>query len=370
MRPRIVRRVLAPAAALVAAAVASSAPASGSAPAEGDPPAAPRTALLLFVSYEGNLPSRPDPTRLRGSAIDALSAALVRSGHDVLGLADVELAMREGRIRSERDVGEAFLDTLATRFAAEQVVLARLTVYRDRVLLLARGVSAATGALAWVGSDERPRSLPSSAPAGEVLAELETLAALAAPNAVPDPGAARGGPAGGSLVVLPLRAIGLERGPSSLAMHCVFRSLLEARRWAIPDPALVVSALIADGFDPFQLEEDARLALARRFGAAAIVVPRLVSFPQGATSSPASPEVESDLGAPDREWSIDDPVLLSLVVVDCASGRVVSGGGEYLAPEKHYGMFGVARDVPLERRFQTGADRLVRALVVKEGASE
>jgi hypothetical protein len=167
---------------------------------------------------------------------------------------------------------------------------------------------------------------------------------------------------------MPLKPVGVERGPSSLALQCLLRSLLDSGRWAISDPMLVVSALQREGYDPLRLEEASRRALASRFGIETLLVPRLVSFPStGGAAAPPPPEATGDLGPADRTWNAETPMLLSAVLVECASGRIVAGAEEYLASEKAYRMFGRVNHVSLARHFQTGTDLLVRSLLATPG---
>ena len=345
---------------------------------------ASRSAVLVFVSYDGNLPSPPDPTRIRLAASRELAAALERLGRPAVTCPDLEPTMRRWRIRSERDLGPDFLGALASEFSATEVMVVGLCVYRDRVLFLARGVSAPEGRLAWADSDEELRTgetagavpdtqaEPESQAAQETQAEPDTqveLEELTAAAAVKLALASLARPAElatQGLVVMPLVAVGVDRGPSSLAVQCLLRSLVETGHWIIPDPTLVVSALQHEGYDPLQLEEGSRHSVSARFGTKKIIVPRLVSFPS-ATSFAPPPSTTDDLETRAQEWSPDVPMYLSLAVIDCASGLVQSGEGEYLAPENPYRIFGRMRDVSLARHFQAGTDRLVQSLIAAEG---
>ena len=355
------------------ATTAAAMPPSSAAPAA----ASLRTVLPVFVSYPANLVIYPDATSLRLAASHALAAALAARGRDVVTYPDLEPIMREAGVRSERDVGPGFLDAMVTELGAQEVVIATFSIYRDRLLLVARGLSPSSGRLTWVASVEEPRSVTID-PDEERVAEdvpdptpeLSALAVAASTRLAAISGApGNGGDAGATVVVLPLHPVGVDRGPASLALHCLLRSLLATGRWSIPDPTAVVSALQQDGHDPLLLDAESRLLLGERFGTSTLLVPRLVAFPPtvGPTAPiPASGGALEDSGAPDRAWSADVPMQFSLVRIDCASGRILSGEGDYLAAQSPYGIFGTFRRIPLDRRFQAETDRLVAALLAPD----
>ncbi len=335
---------------------ALSAPAAP-APAAADEPAA---ALVLFVAFPTNLYDLPDPTALRHRASRVLATALAAPGGAVVTAPEIEPTMRAWRVRSERDVGPGFLGALGAAHGAREVVLATLAVYRDRVLLVARGLSPNSGRLGWVHSVEERRDERAADPALDLDAVVAAAARRLAEGCTP-----RGLLENAEdLVVLPPRPVGLDRGPADLAMHCLLRSLLTTGRWSLPDPTAVVSALQDGGHDPHLLDAAARRALAERFGARRLVVPRLVAFPPGAPPPAVAALARDDeFGASAAGAVPETSVLLALVAIDAGTGRILGGETTYLAARNPAGMFGIARRDPLDARIQVETDRLVHALL-------
>lgn len=349
-----------PLASLLAAAAVLALPAASAA---SEAPDEPRSALVLFVAFPTNLYDFPDPTALRHLANRELAAALAARGRSVVAAPEIEPAMRTWRVRSERDVGPGFLGALGTEHGAREVVLATLAVYRDRVLLLARGLSPNSGRLGWVHSVEEPRD--ETAPA-----DLDVVVAAAAVR-LAEGCAPRGlGERAEDLVVLPPRPVGLDRGPADLAVHCLLRSLLATGRWSLPDPTAVVAALQDAGRDPYLLDAGARRVLAERFGAGRLVVPRLVAFPPNAPPAALAALARDDFGASIPGAAPETSLLLSLVAIDTGTGRILTGETTYLAARNAAGIFGIARHDPLDARLQGETDRLVHALLDGEGDAE
>lgn len=351
----------------VVAAVALAPPFAGpvGAAAAGDEP----TALVVFVSIPANLFELPDATALRRAAGRELAAALAEQGRSVVTAPELEPAMRTWRVRSERDVGPGFLGALGNLHGAREVVLATVAVYRDRVQFAARGLSPNSGRLGWVHSVEERRAsrpaadLDAKDPGSGPQAELERVVAAAARRLAA--GCTTRGVREGAeeLVVLPLRPVGVDRGPAGLVVHCFLRSLLDTGRWTIPDPTAVVAALQEAGQDPLLLDPASRRVLADRFGARLLVVPRLVAFPPGAADAAAAAPGRDDFGGANGASLPESSFLLSLVAVDTESGRILAGETTYLAPRNPAGMFGIARQDPLDARIQGETDRLVHALL-------
>jgi hypothetical protein len=328
----------------------------------GEAPALPETALLLFVSYRGNLPAYPDPTAVRLATAELLADALTERGRRVVTYPEIEPLMRAWRVRSERDLGFGFLGALVSESPVDRLVIATLNVTEDRIVLLARVSSVQTSELQRVEIVEEMSTPemwtdPAAARAdlrevtGRAIAELARRRPPEPPATPPRPG-----------VVLPLRPVGVGRGYADLATHCVLRALLESGQWSIPDPALTVYAVQEAGFDPLLLEPGSRHALAARFSTDVLLVPRLSSFPSAIrTRARTEDETDRELGLSFAS-GVGVPFHFSLVAVDCARGGLVSGSDVYLAPEKRYGTFGREREIPIVRRFQHGADQLVRQL--------
>ena len=327
-----------------------------------------RTALLVFVSY-GEYTSTPlNPTIVRRTGSAVLAEILADASHDIVTYPEIEPVLREWRVRSERDIGFEFLEAVVSEHRVSQVVIARFAIHADRVLLLARGLFPASGDLAWVDVVEELLIGPDRGEEGDPLARLERAMRAAGIRLADRRAVAEPGGVAGNLVTLPLRPVGLGRGLSDVATHCLLRSLLAAGRWSVPDPTLVVFTLQREGFDPFELEEGSRRFLAFRFATESVLVPRLASFPTTVrTRSAAIDDGDGDGGFP-PEIGREDPVFFSVVLIRCDSGVVVSGASEYLARENRIGIFGTGKDVRTARRFQMGADRLVRSLIPTEGS--
>lgn len=334
------------------------------APAAAESPGG-RIALVVFVSYRVGLPMALNPTEVRLTAAGAVADALENRGLEVVTYPEVETTMRRWRVRSERDLSAEFLADVASEYAADRLMVASVAVYRDRMIVPARALRADTGQVVWADVGERTTFEdrwidPETALANLEYATLRIAEQLAAGwRERPD------APSWRVLTLLPLRPVGLEPGLTEVATHCLLRSLLELGDWAVPDPALVALALRDEGFDPYLLEPGSRGMLASRFGAESLLVPRLAAFDPDLRSVPpqaafTADEPDLSLGA---ELGAEVPVYYSLSRVDCATGRVLSGTGLYLARQEAEGIFGLPRDVRVAGRYQEGTDELVRSLV-------
>jgi hypothetical protein len=349
-----------------AAAVADAAGAATAADLAAAGPGARTTALLLFVSYRGILVHSLDPTWVRLTSSAALAGSLAEPAHPVVTYPEVEPLLRSRGVRSERDIDDGLLEALARDFSADRLVVCTVTMHRDRIHLLARGLRTDTGSLAWVDVAEAP--VPED-PSENVPDRIRTILEGAARALRPE--WSTSAPAGATaLVVLPIKSEGTERSLADLVTSCFARSLIARQRWVVPDPMLAASALREGGFHPLRLEEGSRRLLAERFGAKLLLAPRLVRFPlpDGDAWAPAADEDGN--GALSFELGTGVPYLLSLALIDCESGKVIDGGDVYLAPESGTGIFGVARRSLAARRFERGADRAIASVFDKGGKHE
>lgn len=324
------------------------------------------TALITFVSYQGNLPLAASPTQMRLAGAAALAEALAARGYRVAAYPDVETVMRRWRVRSDGYLSRGFLEALAAEFGIDRVTVARLDVYRDRLIVLARCVSVDSGSLVAVDVVEEPCGdlweNPEEAPlnwadavsrAGRALGERWT-------EHRPAPGAK-------VLAVMPVRGAGVGSGHASIATYCLLRSLLDRDRWAVPDPSLVESGILDSGCRSLSMTREAREAVTSGFHAGRILVSSLVSF-GGHWEPPAHAYDDAD-EAPvvPYELEVRAPVFLTVTLVDGESGDVLAGGGEYLEPESPSGLFGIAREVRASTRLTKGTNRLVSGVLPRKG---
>ena len=87
--------------------------------------------------------------------------------------------MRRARVRSERDLGLAFLDTLASEFSASDLMVAQLIIAADRVVFLARASSLDSWLVSRVGVVEEMTRTERWVDEAAVLADLEEMLARA-----------------------------------------------------------------------------------------------------------------------------------------------------------------------------------------------
>lgn len=326
-----------------------------------------RHALLLFVSYRGQLAVPVHPTLVRREVSRRLADALTAGNRSVVTYPDVEPLMRSRRVRSESDLGLPFLGELADAFRLDHVTVVRLVTYDDRVLLLGRTLSPRTGRLQWAGVAEAAGGADLWTEPDGALARLETLLDGVAVELTAEaaPVLPEGAPA---LIALPLRPVGLGVGEKDLAWQCLLDALLRTETHAVPDPSLVVNAMQQGGFDPVQLDPRARAYLADAFSASGLLVPRMTAFPrEGQVAAPAA-LVDSD--AP-RASALQNrvPMLFTLSLVDGATGAVIAGGSRYVTPEEPTGLFGRKTRRQLIRPYRESANELVRMLLTPEGTS-
>lgn len=338
-------------------------------PARATPGRSQKTGLIVFVSYRGNFPPPLHPTELRLSGSRLISAALEERGQDIVTYPELESIMRQWRIRSDRDLSYEFLHALDSQFSVTQLVVAELVVHPDRLLILARGLLPGSGWLIWADVIEELSTLDVWADPSKARANWERIVGDAARKLAGRRGQEGVKPVAKTLVALPLKPVGVERGSADVMTHCLLSSLLDSGDWRLPDPALVVSVLQREGLNPLLLEDAAREALASQWDPYALLVPGLVSFHLTQRRSVRGVEDRDEPRSAFYNPDTDQPFYLTIVAVDCASGQVVAGGSEYLEPEDRLGLFGISKNLRVARRFQKGTDRLVRHLTSKGGDS-
>ncbi len=340
-------------------------PAAGS--ADAPVPPAGRTALMVFLSYDGNQSPPATPTDLRRTAAREIADVLEAGGRAVVTYPELEPVMREGRIRSDRSLDAGTLALLADSTGADKVAVVTLVLYSDRMVALAREIDVASGLLAFVNVAEQPADELWSAADATLETWREAVRAAATRLRFEEVLPAAGG---STLAVLPMEPVGVTPGHADVTLHCLLRSLLETGRCRVPDPSLVRSAVRRGGFSPGMLEPGGRKMLARDFGADALLFPGMVSFGQDSRpTGPVQNDADYDIGDVTLEPEARQPIYLSLLAVDCGTGRVTAARGEYLEAEEPLGLFGIVRDIEVAARLRRGAEHLASILSEIEGDS-
>lgn len=322
-----------------------------------------QTALAVFVSYEGALPLPVRPGRLRLMVTDAMTEILEEGGHIVFTYPEIREQMKEWRVRRDGNISAQFLDALRAR-GAGRLAVARLIIYHDRMILLARVLSTDTGWLVWAGVEEN-ESVASVTEEPDVQSwegDLKHSCRRLLDGWQRRPPAREGEP----LVVLPAEADGVEPAPTDTAVHCLLGALLARGRWSIPDPAIVASELWNAGHSPSRVDAESRSLLASRFGSRMLLVPRLVSFERSVVR-PTTVIDEEDRPSVALDKDLKMPIHLSVAAVECSSGEAVFAAHRYIGPESPEGVFGVVRSIRLSRRLQRGVNEIVKELARRDG---
>ena len=332
--------------------------------ASGD--AGTRTALLVFVDYKENVDPVASPATLRIAGAQGVSAWLEHHGLDVLTYPEIEPAMRKGGVRSADDLPSLFLETLGSDHSIDHVLVARLVIYRDRVLLLARGLACGTGLLQWADAAEvriDAAIWSQETGAAQWTGVVRKLAGKLQARWSPIPSE----DTASTVVLLPLRRIGVGELPAELANHALLRALLVSRHHRVLDPALVQTALRDQGHDPHLLDGSGRAEIVSRFAPSLILAPELVAF-ESTPSAAVRPGDEFADGEPSPNSTSRLPLYLQLLAIDVDTGQVRSANAVYLEPDDPVGLFGVSRKIPLARRFERGAEQITRSLDAKGGS--
>lgn len=326
-----------------------------------------RSALLFFFSNRSVYPLPIDPSHIRLSGQEILATDLEPYGYDFVPYLELEPLLQEWRIRSGNDLHFDFLAESSRELSLDRLMVADLVVYADRLLLLIRAIIPDSGLMAGVDVAETlippevwDSSAGSQAAWDKEVAKISGELARRWLEVTPRKGQQ-------TLVVLPVSPAGIEAAQADLSTHCLLRSLLRLERWVMPDPSLVVSSLLREGYDPKRLEPMARRSLMSRFNAESILQSHLLSY--GIKTEQRGPRYESEdddgaVGSSPR--GVQLPLYLALMMINGDSGRIIAAGAEYMEPESSIGLFGVIKGVMMSRRIQKGTDRLVSRLPYKE----
>jgi len=323
-----------------------------------------RAALLVFLDYEENVRPVAAPGELRLAAAQALASELGRGGTPFITHPQVEPAMRSWGVRSAGDVPHDLLHTLGTELGVGQVVIAQVVLYRQRLLLLARGIDRATGDLRWadVGEASIPARFWEERSDAGMWSELVTEAATnlnVSDGSAPVPAASDATVP--RLAVLPLRFHGLDAQSAAIAEHALLGALLATGHHRVPDPGLVRTVLRSKGFDPLLLGPAGRTELATWFQPAVILAPELLTFELWAAGTAEAEDFgEEDASTPTA--SARQPLYFQVVAVDGATGAVRDAQGIYLEPDDPVGLFGFERTKALADRYAEAAGRIVASL--------
>ena len=324
------------------------------------------TALMVFIDYEGAVRPGISPTALRVQAANVLAASLSPDGEGVLTYPEIEPSMRVWGVRTAADLSNDLLHALGSEYGVETVVLSRLVVFSDRLLLLSRGIDRMSGTVAWATIDEAALGEGFWNPEHFDLERWRGAVAKLEPHGKSTRNGQSAGE-GATVLVLPLRPVGLSPHSGELANHALLHALLSSQRFRIPDPSLVRNVLRAKGHDPSMLDMNGRSELLTWYEPSALLVPDLLAF----DSEPVSAPNAVDLGIEPVDLSpissARSPLYFQVLAVDCASGQVRSADAVYLEPDDAVGLFGLTRHVPLAKRFEEAAAEIVEQMQKRGG---
>lgn len=318
-----------------------------------------KTALMVFVSYRSLFLPPISPSLVRIAAYRAVTERLEARGDEVIPYPLMEPLLQAWRVRTGGSFGYEFLFEMSARLGAERLMVLDISVYADRVILHGRALDAATGRVLWIDQVEEMFVAPALEAGEGTAVEWSDLLDRVADSIV---GRFRTMPASENareLIFLPVFPVGVEPVQTDLVTYALLGSLLRDGRWAFKDPALVVRDLQDRGHPPGVVGERAREALVERFGEAPILMSTLISYETSGEADTPALLREDVFVSPSQ--SAEEPLLLSLSVVDSRTGVVVYGANELIERENPLGLFGVVRTHSLPRRFDRAAERLARA---------
>jgi hypothetical protein len=309
------------------------------------------TAIVLFLAYEG--PAHPpfDTSVLHSRAWDRLVGVARERGIDAQSRAALEPLLYKWRVRNSLGISSGFVEELSSRLHCPQILVADLTVYSDRLILMAHRTDTETGELVSAGIAEAPFGLENNAaPDVEKIIERGGAASASLLQGLKDRAPAE---ADHEIFFLPTRRSGIDAAAANLAGCCILQALLRTT-WRIEDPGIAFTRLCAAGLNPTALDPKAGPELAGPGRNAAILIGELASY---GLPSGGGPLLE---GSETPVTQLQFPsVALSLRSINAQTGSVVFASTEYVEPPQLRGLFGLARTSSLTRCIQPAADRLV-----------
>jgi hypothetical protein len=320
------------------------------------PSAGPRVAPVLFLSSVPR-PGLLDVARLHREGWDLLVAAMRDRGDDPVPRSAVEPLVIRWRVRTGLLLGPGFLDSLAISPGCSQVLVADLTLFRDRIVLAGRRTACDTRELLWSGVVEESLPAGMGRDTTETAAIWSRVLGAASRRLLESGSGVSARPAARRLFVLPPRRTGLDDAAAGIILQCLLRSL-SGSGWRIEDPGVTCTRLREAGVDPYCLDRRAWPALTTGTGEGTILVCEAVASDPTASSGAVAPWDE-DLPA------FGQPPLPGFTLfvrwIDGTSGWIASAGMAEVAGEVSRGFFGTAQNLSPIRRVQQVTNRLVHS---------
>jgi hypothetical protein len=88
---------------------------------------------------------------------------------------------------------------------------------------------------------------------------------------------------------------------------------------------------------------------------------------RGAAGFPQAEQFGDD-DVPSPVSASSSSLYLQVLTIDCETGQARAAEAVYLEPDDPVGLFGVLRQIPVARRFEDGARRIVRNLLARGGS--
>ncbi len=317
-------------------------------------PAPARTGLLVFISGRTETVLPITVSQLRIVVTRAGETALQRLGHDVAPTSAVVALARQERIRSSMLLTPAFLAAARDSVGVADLVVAHVIVEAQRVVALVRGVETSSGRVNQVWLAEQPvaERLTGEDPAGETAALLAAVQGVMAQLTSPVSPAT----SAASVLVMPTIGVGCDADMALTATFCVLGAALASHDARPIDPALVLSDLLAAGFDPQRLQHAAYQQLQDHFGVSALVRPELVAFDDLRGSGVRS--AMFDDAAPSVHATGVRDFAFTLRTIDLPDGLLAASATRYRDRSDDVRWFGSTDTTPLMRILQRSADRL------------
>ncbi|MGD9547181.1 MAG: hypothetical protein AB7V45_06455 [Candidatus Krumholzibacteriia bacterium] len=335
-----------------ACALGAEAPATAAGPASD---AAPRAALLLFMTRDQSVVPPLSPAEFRHACTTHLRDNLAAAGYDLVAQDEIMPLLIDWRVRDGFALRAGFLDDCIRLLKVGRIVVVDLVVKPADVLLLSRTVYTRTGTLAAVDLDQV--ALDSGEGGGDRddgtrwLASLRELCGRL--DLTPRFGQGDGSD---SFVVLPTAGIGCSDDAALTATYCFLQQGQAVRGKAFFDPGLVLTTLRDRGIAPNRLDEGGRFLLFEVFKIRHAVATELITydhetFQRGsplAVEDPAGPVIPSTLKA----------FTVSARLIALGSGAVVEMVSVFRDDALRTGWFGVDRKMSLIDQLQLTAQEL------------